>query len=99
MAAVGRAWRLRRDYDAAATGGYRDIQLSCRLVSAEAKARGVEHHIAEAAERERELRAKRRQGLSHVVPREGRSGGGAACEVQLHLAAMLALRTRPGGGA
>lgn len=55
--------RLRRDYDSSASGGYRDVQLSFRLVSAEAKARGVEKHIA---------------------------------EVQLHLAAMFALKSAGG---
>ena len=39
--------RLRLDYDARKSGGYRDVQLSVQLRSPEAVALGVHEHIAE----------------------------------------------------
>merc|ERR1712216_716604 len=39
--------RLRKDYDASSNGGYRDVQLCVRLNTAEARTRGVRHHLAE----------------------------------------------------
>lgn len=39
--------RLRESFDAEQTGGYRDIQLSVRLDSLEARERGVHQHVAE----------------------------------------------------
>ena len=43
-----RKMRLRADFDAAAlSGGYRDVQLTVLLKSAEACERGVDNHLAE----------------------------------------------------
>ena len=40
--------RLRENFDAAAlSDGYRDIQLCVRLITPEARARGVHEHLAE----------------------------------------------------
>ena len=39
--------RLRQDYDCAELGGYRDVQLSARLTSPEARLRGCHEHIGE----------------------------------------------------
>jgi|EP00966_Prymnesium_polylepis_P032771 hypothetical protein len=40
--------RLRDGYDWRKSGGYRDVQLSVRLKSAEAKKMGVDNHLTEA---------------------------------------------------
>jgi hypothetical protein len=39
--------RLREDYDAALTGGYRDLQLTMLLNTKQARARGVHQHLVE----------------------------------------------------
>ena len=44
---LDRKMRLRESHDATASGGYRDVQLSVRFESAEARERGVHLHVAE----------------------------------------------------
>ena len=71
--------RFRRDYDATLTGGYRDVQLTIKLESPEAKARGkgaVCRHLAEVQLHLDEFYSLKQAGGHRVyVERRNMTGG------------------------